>query len=121
MNFINFCKDSEESSKMIIEFEKEYLRQLYENGVARNKKYRFQKEVIKKYKNSIDKLRAAQRVEDLFQIKSLNYEKLIGDKKGLESVRVDKKYRIEFVSTTSEEGGLLITICSILELSNHYG
>ena len=79
---------------MEIKFEKDYLLQLYENGTTKNKKYRFQKDVIKKYKNAIDKLRAAQKIEDLYLIKSLNYEKLVGDKKGFESIRVDLKFRI---------------------------
>ncbi len=69
---------------MEIEFNKEYLRELYEDGKAINKKYRFQPAVIKQYKNTIDKLRNAVSVEDLFSFKSLNYEKLGGDKNGLE-------------------------------------
>jgi len=105
---------------MKIEFEKEYLKQLYEDGKAKNKKYRFQKVVIKKYKITIDKLRVAQRIEDLFPIRSLNYEKLKGDKKGIESVRVDSKYRIEFRTSITGEEPDYITICSIIELSNHY-
>lgn len=105
---------------MEIEFEKEYLKQLYEDGKTKNKKYRFQKVVIKKFKNTIDKLRVANRIEDLYPIKSLNYEKLIGDKKGIESVRVDQKYRIEFISSIEGEELNCITICSIIELSNHY-
>lgn len=105
---------------MKIAFEKEYLEQLYTKGKASGKKYRFPKKVISKYKQTIDKLRAANRVEDLYPIKSLNYEKLIGDKKGLESVRVNQQYRIEFQSKIEGEEPDVITICSILELSNHY-
>ena len=51
---------------MKIIFEKEYLEELYEDGKAKNKKYRFQNAVIKKYKNAIDKLRVANQIEDLF-------------------------------------------------------
>lgn len=105
---------------MEIIFKKDYLEQLYENGQAKNKKYNFQKGVIKKYKNAIDKLRVANQIEELFQIKSLNYEKLKGDKNGFESIRVDKKYRIEFISSVEGEEPNCITICSIVELSNHY-
>ena len=105
---------------MKIVFEKDYLEQLYLDGKAKNKKYRFQKGVINKYKQTIDKLRVANRIEDLFPLKSLNYEKLIGDKKGLESVRVNQQYRIEFISKVEGEEPDTITICSIVELSNHY-
>ncbi len=101
---------------MQIKFTQDYLRELYEDGKAKNKKYRFQKDIIERYKNTIDKLRAAESTEDLYQLKSLNYEKLTGNKKGLESVRVNDKYRIEFISETDG----FVTICSITELSNHY-
>lgn len=105
---------------MEINFEKDYLRELYENGKARSKKHRFQPRVIKKYIQTIDKLRVTKNTEDLYPIRSLNYERLIGDKKGLESVRVDGKYRIEFITTLEGEEPDSITICSIIELSNHY-
>jgi len=109
---------------MKIIFEKDYLEQLYTEGKAKNKKYRFQKNIIRKYVQTIDKLKVADKVEELFKLKSLNYEKLVGDKKGLESVRVDLKYRIEFKTTLEEceenEVNDTITICSIIELSNHY-
>ncbi|MDP3313041.1 type II toxin-antitoxin system RelE/ParE family toxin [Lutibacter sp.] len=105
---------------MKIIFEEEYLSELYENGKAKNKKYRFQKNVIEKYVQTIDKLRVATKIEDLFPIKSLNYKKLIGIKKGLESVRVDQKYRIEFKTAIEGDEPDTITICSIIELSNHY-
>ena len=105
---------------MEISFEKDYLRELYELGKIQNKKYRFQPTVVKQYKNTIDKLRVASCIQDLFFFKSLNYEKLQGDKKGIESVRVNQQYRIEFYSTTEGEGPKIITICNIIELSNHY-
>lgn len=105
---------------MRIIFDKEYLKELYEEGKAKNKKYRFQKTVVKKYVQTVDKMRAADRVEDLFVIRSLQYKKLVGDKNGLESVRVDKKYRIEFRTVIESDGIEKLTICSIIELSNHY-
>ena len=105
---------------MRILFDKEYLEQLYTEGKAKSKKYRFRKSVIYKYKQTIDKLRVAKRIEDLYPFKSLKYKKLIGDKKGLESVRVNQQYRIEFISRVEREEPDTITICSILELSNHY-
>lgn len=38
---------------MEITFEKEYLRELYEEGKASNKKYRFQPDIIKRYQARI--------------------------------------------------------------------
>jgi len=96
---------------MQIEFEQTYLEELYIEGKTKNKKYRFQPTVIKQYKNTIDKLRNAKRIEDLYPIKSLNYEKKSGDLKGIEAVWVNKQYRIEFLSRTQGEEPDIITIC----------
>lgn len=105
---------------MKIEFEKDYLEQLYSFGKAKGKKHRYPKGVVSKYIQTIDKLRAADRIEDLFPIRSLNYEKLRGNKKGFESVRVNNQYRIEFRSSVEGIEPDYVTICSIVELSNHY-
>ncbi len=104
---------------MQIEFDQEYLRELYQLGKTSDKKHRFQPQVIKGYKKAIDVLKMARRIEDLFPFKGLNFEALQGDKIGLCSVRANGQYRVEFkVSTIGDEQ--VITICLILELSNHY-
>ena len=61
---------------MVIEYEKDYRQELYESGVCRNKKYRFQKQVVLEYQKRIDTLMAATRIEDLFVFNSLNFEAL---------------------------------------------
>ena len=104
---------------MIVTFEKEYLKELYEYGKASDKKYRYQPDIVKRYKKCVDFLKASGSVETLMQINSLNYEVLKGDKEGISSIRVNNKYRLEFlVSETWDEP--IITVCNILELSNHY-
>ena len=80
---------------MQIVFKQEYLSSLYYEQTA-DKKHRFQPEVIKKYIKVVNILKNARAVEDLFPFNSLNYEKLSGDKAGIESVRVNDKYRLEF-------------------------
>jgi proteic killer suppression protein len=57
--------------------------------------------------------------EELYPIKSLHFEALRGDKKGLYSVRVNDQYRVEFSLVEHSEQPIL-TICNIVELSNHY-
>jgi proteic killer suppression protein len=104
---------------MEIIFEKEYLSDLYYYGKTKDKKHRFQPPIVRKYTHVIDILKGAQRIEDLYRLHSLNYEVLKGDKVGIESVRVNDQYRIEFKSNKSDSEPI-ITICSILELSNHY-
>lgn len=104
---------------MIVQFEKEYLRDLYVSGKCNDKKHRYQPDVVKRYKRCVDYLKWSERKEDLFRIHSLNFEALQGDKKGLCSIRVNDKYRIEF-SLTEVSDEQLLTICNIVELSNHY-
>lgn len=58
-------------------------------------------------------------IESLKRYNSLNYETLKGDKKGISSVRVNTKYRIEFTISDSVEEPVVI-VCNIIELSNHY-
>lgn len=104
---------------MEIKFDKPYLEDLYYIGDTKDKKHRFQPQIVKKYVRVIDTMKAADTVADLLRLHSLNYEILKGDKKGVESVRVNDQYRIEFKSTTVGVESV-VTICRILELSNHY-
>lgn len=104
---------------MEITYDKEYLSDLYYKGKTDDKKHRFQPPIIKKYIRVIDILKSAEKIEDLYRLNSLNYEVLVGDKKGLESVRVNDQYRIEFKSNTVVNE-TIVTICNILDLTNHY-
>lgn len=104
---------------MIVTFEQTYLKELYENGKTSDKKHRFQPSIVKRYKDKINYLKKATSKEELYPIKSLHFEALHGDKKGLFSVKVNDQYRIEFSLTENLEEPIL-TICNIVELSNHY-
>ncbi|MDR1023304.1 MAG: type II toxin-antitoxin system RelE/ParE family toxin [Prevotellaceae bacterium] len=104
---------------MEIKFEKEYLRELYEVGKTTDKKYWFQPDVVKKYQARIETLENAENVNKLFTFNSFHYKVLKGDKKGVSSIRVNEQYRIEF-KTTQVASKTVVTVCNILELSNHY-
>ena len=104
---------------MEIRFDKQYLEDLYIKGKSSDKKHRFQPKIVAKYIRTIDLLESLSAVEDLYRYRSLNYEKLVGDKSGIESVRVNDQYRIEF-QTKQVEAEVVVTVCNILELSNHY-
>lgn len=58
-------------------------------------------------------------VLSLAKYNSLRYEKLLGDKNGLSSVRVNDQYRIEFEEIT-KDNETTATIVNLTELSNHY-
>lgn len=104
---------------MVVIFEETYLRELYENGYTSDKKHHFQPEIIKRYQKRIETLISVSSPERLYQFNSLNFEKLEGDKAGRYSVRVTLKYQIEFTLDTSNDD-TMITICNIVELTNHY-
>ena len=104
---------------MQVVFQKEYLSELYYTGKSSDKKHRFQPDIVKRYTHVINTLISANRIEDLFPLRSLNYEKLEGDMNGYESVRVNDKYRVIFRSEKIESEQL-ITVCNIIDLTNHY-
>ena len=104
---------------MIVTFEEDYLRELYENGKASDKKHRFQPQVVRKYTRVVDLMMEQTNVMDLAKYGGLHYEHLHGDKEGLSSVRVNDQYRIEFREIT-EGNKTIAQMVSITELSNHY-
>ncbi|GHU97104.1 hypothetical protein FACS1894156_8660 [Bacteroidia bacterium] len=105
---------------MNVEFEKDYLRELYETGKTTDKKHRFQPQVVGGYVKCVRALHRAWRMEDLFQIQSLHYEKLKGNKQGLSSLRINDKYRLEFRELVNPNNVLEIEICSLVDITNHY-
>lgn len=104
---------------MLVIFEKEDLRSLYEDGKCSDKKHRYQPDIVRRYQKAINFLKAASSIESLWTIRSLNYEVLDGDKAGLPSIRVNDKYRVEFTVTLKEDKPML-TVCNVTDLSNHY-
>ncbi|MCW5908796.1 MAG: type II toxin-antitoxin system RelE/ParE family toxin [Chitinophagales bacterium] len=101
---------------MIVRFENKKVLELYELEVKLCvSKYKFAKHVIEKYKMRIGQLIDAPDLRTISQIKSLNLEKLKGDRKGQFSIRVDNQFRICFYELTEKE----ITI-EILELTEYY-
>lgn len=104
---------------MIVTFEKEYLQELYNTGKSKDKQHRFQPDIVKRYIDRINTLKNKKSVEALYNMKSLHYEVLKGDKAGISSIRVNDRYRIEF-TVSNQEPETIVYICNILELSNHY-
>ena len=102
---------------MEIKFDKEYLEDLYNDGKAKNKKYRFQPQVVKKYQRRIDTLAAVMGIEELFTLNSLNFEAL--ESSDNYSIRIDSQYRLEF-QVNSSDVEPTITICLIKNITNHY-
>ena len=88
-------------------------------SIIKSDKFKDYATKVKKYQRCIDLLEAATSVKTLYQYNALNYEVSKGDKVGILSIRVNDQYRIEF-TIAMVETETIVTICNILELSNHY-
>lgn len=75
---------------MIIEFADAALEELYTYGTTQNHQYRrLPKDIVNRFVKVVNYLRAARRLEDLFLIKSLHYEKKKGDLNGVDVVWIN--------------------------------
>ena len=106
--------------QMNITTEDEVLLELYETGKTSDKRYRcLPVQAIKGYKKAVDYMKVAKRIEDLFPIKGLNYERLRGNRAGQESVRCNDTWRLIFRSSPID-GSIIITEIELLEITHHY-
>ncbi len=104
---------------MNIEFDNAALEELYISGATQDSKYkRLPKEIVKRFIKVVNYIKAARRIEDLFLIKSLHYEKKKGDLKGIDAVWINDQYRLLFYS--SPDGNGIIVNALIIEISKHY-
>ena len=104
---------------MNIVFEDRAFEELFESGRTDAKQYkRLSADIVKRYVKVVNYLKAARRVEDLFLIKSLHYEKKEGTLKGIEAVWINDQYRLLFRSTPDEKGIRVNALLS--EISKHY-
>ena len=104
---------------MTIEFEDKALEELYTEGFTNNHKYkRLSRDIVKRYIKVVNYIKAANRVEELFLINSLHYEKKKGDLNGIEAVRVTDQYRLFFHSSPDKNG--IIVHALLIEISKHY-
>lgn len=102
---------------MIITFKNANLENLYSGKPVKGKPL-YSKEVILQFKKTVLRIEQADNSIQLRKFKSLNFETLKGNKKGLYSVRVNKQYRLEFKLLNDKI--TLTEIVLIEELSKHY-
>ena len=104
---------------MNIEFDNTALEELYTNGATEDRQYkRLSKDIVKRYVKVVNYLKAARRLEDLFFIKSLHYEKKKGDLNGVDAVWINDQYRLLFHSSPDDSG--IIVNALLTEISKHY-
>ncbi len=105
---------------MNICFEDKALEGLYTAGATKDHRYnKLPKDVIRRYVKTVNFLRAARRIKDLFLIRSLHYEKKEGGLKGVDAVWITRQYRLLFHGTPDKDG--IIVNAVIFEISKHYG
>lgn len=104
---------------MTIDFDNKALEELYTKGVTKDNSYRrLSRDIVKRYIKVVNYIKAARRVEDLFLIKSLHYEKKKGDLKGVDVVWINDQYRLHFHSTPDETG--IVVNALLTDISKHY-
>lgn len=105
---------------MNIEFNNQLLIDLYEGNKVTDKQFRSNPALVKQYIKTVNRLKAVQKVEQLFQFAGLNYEKLKGNLKGNSSVRINNQYRLIFEEIASENEPFEIVLLKLEEISKHY-
>ena len=104
---------------MTIEFENASLKELYCTGCTQDKIYKkIPKDIVRRYIKTIDYLKMAKRIENLYTMKSLHYEKKKGSLKDIEAVWINDKYRLLFCSKPDNDN--ILSIILITEISKHY-
>lgn len=104
---------------MNIEFGNTALEELYTTGSTQDQQYRrLSKDIVKRYIKVVNFIKAARRIEDLFLIKSLHYEKKKGDLNGVDAVWINEQYRLLFTSSLDADG--IIVNALLIEISKHY-
>ena len=105
---------------MNISTEDNALLELLMEGCTSDKRYkRLPKDVVRGYIKAVNHLKAAKRIEDLFKVGSLHYERLHGKRKDFESIRCTGRWRLIFKSS-SIDNSVVITEIQLIEISNHY-
>ena len=105
---------------MEIEFKENYLQELYEEGKTKDKRFKSNPQLVKQYIKTINKLRDATKIEQLYQLSSLNYDKKQGNLKGKSAVYINQQYRLIFEEIPDASPPYEIKILEIEEISKHY-
>ena len=79
-----------------------------------------QKEIIRQYQRKVRNLTFISSLEELISFRSLNFEPLKGDLKGNYSIRLNKQYRLIFSIEKEVNGGYVVEVILISEISKHY-
>lgn len=93
---------------MLIEYEDEELRKLAEDAGYSTKQ--FDPILVTSYRKKIGLIRAAVDERDLRAYKALRLEKLVGNRKGQSSIRLNQQYRLILKFKTGDSGKVTVVI-----------
>ncbi len=99
---------------MYIEFATDELRRLYEDTTF--KPSRFGTDVVKAYRKKVGLLVAAKDERDLTNMNSLRYKKLVADRAGQHSIRLNDQWRLILNVITADDGKTML----ILEIVDYH-
>lgn len=93
---------------MNVDFEDDELRRLYEDPDLRLAK--FHPDLIKAYRRKMQLIVGAGSELDLRAMKSLHLEKLKGDRKGQQSIKLNDQWRLIFRIEASDDGKVVLIV-----------
>lgn len=93
---------------MKIEYDDEDLRRLAEDADFRPKQWGHNEVVA--YRKKVQLIDAAKDERDLYAMRSLNLEKLKGDRVGQHSIRINEQFRLILTFRTDDDGRVAVVI-----------
>lgn len=93
---------------MRIVFEDDQLRRIAEDASYRPK--RWSNDIVKSYRKKVQLLKGAVDERDLYTFRSLRLEKLVGDRDGTSSIRINDQFRLIIKFRTEHDGRVVVII-----------
>ncbi len=95
---------------MDVRFADDRLRRLESDPTFRAKE--FGDDVVRSYRKKLQFIRSAADERDLYAMKSLHFEKLLGDRAHQRSIRLNKQWRL-ILELEAQAGGRMVVVISI--------
>lgn len=105
---------------MDLEFNNIELADLYQGKKVKNKLYKSNPTIIKQFIKTIKFLQQTKKIEELLQLKGLHYEKLIKERIGQSSVRINDQYRLIFIEKYDDGNPPKVVLLLIEEITDYH-
>lgn len=103
---------------MDVYFDNEEIAEVASSNQPHSRHYRnLPKNVIQNFHKAIRYFQEAKTIQDVYTIKGLRYEKLVGNLKGKSSIRLNDQYRAILIE---EADGIIIIAVTFEQISKHY-